>query len=102
MTRPVVVVLGEVDDPPPGIEAAAADVELRYAARTQELIDLAPQADAVYFWRADRDQLPAAWPRFHRLRWIQSASAGVIRISRTASSHGATPRPRAAARRRGP
>ncbi len=77
MTRPVVVVLGEVDDPPPGIEAAAADVELRYPARTEELIDLAPQADAVYFWRADRDQLPAAWPRFHRLRWIQSASAGV-------------------------
>jgi phosphoglycerate dehydrogenase-like enzyme len=31
----------------------------------------------VYFWRADREQLPAAWPRFERLRWIQSASAGV-------------------------
>ncbi|MBA3691641.1 MAG: D-2-hydroxyacid dehydrogenase, partial [Actinobacteria bacterium] len=71
------VVLGEVDDPPPGIEAASGDVELRYAAGTDELIELAPRADAVYFWRADRDQLPSAWSRLERLRWIQSASAGV-------------------------
>jgi phosphoglycerate dehydrogenase-like enzyme len=77
VTGPLVVVLGEVDDPPPGIEAAADDVELRYAAGTDELIELAPETDAVYFWRADRDQLPSAWARFERLRWIQSASAGV-------------------------
>lgn len=77
VTAPVVVVLGEVEDPPPGIEAAAGDVELRYAAGTDELIELAPEADAVYVWRADRDQLPSAWPHLQRLRWIQSASAGV-------------------------
>ena len=77
MTGPLVVVLGEVDDPPPGIEAASGDVDLRYADGTDELIELAPQADAVYFWRADRDELPSAWTRLERLRWIQSASVGV-------------------------
>jgi phosphoglycerate dehydrogenase-like enzyme len=77
VTQPLVVVLGEVNDRPPGIEAALDDVELRYAAGAEELAELAPSTQAVYFWRADRDQLPSAWTRFERLRWIQSASAGV-------------------------
>ena len=74
---PLVVVLGEADDPPPGVEAAAAHVRLRTASSDEELLALAPEAEAVYAWRADRGRLPAAWSRFERLRWIQSASAGV-------------------------
>jgi phosphoglycerate dehydrogenase-like enzyme len=77
VTAPLVVVLGEANDPPPGIEEASGHVELRYAAGTDELIELAPQTDAVYFWRADRDELASAWSHLERLRWIQSASAGV-------------------------
>jgi phosphoglycerate dehydrogenase-like enzyme len=74
---PLVVVLGEVDDPPPGIDAAASDVRLAFAATTEELAEIAPEADAVYVWRAGRDQLPASWRRLQRVRWVQSASAGV-------------------------
>jgi phosphoglycerate dehydrogenase-like enzyme len=71
------VVLGPADDPPPGIEAAAAHVRLRSASSHAELGALAPDADAVYVWRTDRERLRAAWSRFERLRWIQTASAGV-------------------------
>ena len=76
----VAVVLGEAGHRPPGIEAAAADVDLRYAAGTEDLLRLAPEAEAVFVWRADADPLPTAWPRFERLRWIQSASAGVDQL----------------------
>ena len=76
-TDPLAVVLAEVDDPPPGIEAAAGEVRLAFASSTEDLLDLAPEADVVYVWRTERGQLPAAWPRLERLRWIQSASAGV-------------------------
>lgn len=74
---PLVVVLGEAGDPPPGIEAAEADVRLRYAAGTDELAASGPEAEAVYFWDGERGQLAAAWPRLERIRWIQTASAGV-------------------------
>lgn len=74
---PLVVVLGEAGDPPPGIEAAEADVRLRYATGTDELAASGAEADAVYFWGGEREQLAAAWPRLERLRWIQTASAGV-------------------------
>ena len=79
-SAPLAVVLGEADDPPPGIEAAWADVRLAYASGTDELLALAPEADAVYAWRAEPSQLVAAWSRLERLRWIQSASAGVDRL----------------------
>ncbi len=36
-------------------------------------------ADAVFAWRSDPAWLPAAWPSSPRVRWIQSASAGVDR-----------------------
>ena len=75
--RPLVVVLGEASDPPPGIEAAEPHVRLRTAASADELWEIAPEAEAVYVWRADREQLAAAWPRLERVRWVQTASAGV-------------------------
>ncbi|MEX1264910.1 MAG: D-2-hydroxyacid dehydrogenase [Actinomycetota bacterium] len=76
--RPVVVVVGaDADDPPPGIEAAGDAVELRYAPDAEALGQLLSEADALFAWRSDPPWLPAAWPPSPRLRWIQSASAGV-------------------------
>jgi len=72
---PLVVVLGEAADPPPGIEAAERDVRLRYAADIEQLA--ASGADAVYFWDGAREELASAWPSLERVRWIQTASAGV-------------------------
>jgi phosphoglycerate dehydrogenase-like enzyme len=74
---PLVVVLGEAGEPPPGVEAAAPAVRLRFAAGAEELATSGYEADAVYFWRAEREDLEVAWPRLERLRWIQTASAGV-------------------------
>ena len=77
-TRPVVVVLGaSADDPPPGIEAADAVTDLRYAPDLASTKAMLPEADAVFWWGADASWLPAAWAHATRLRWVQSASAGV-------------------------
>jgi phosphoglycerate dehydrogenase-like enzyme len=74
---PLVVVLGEAGDPPPGIEGAEDTVRLRYAPDAEQLAASGPEAEAVYFWDGEREQLAAAWPTLERLRWIQTASAGV-------------------------
>jgi phosphoglycerate dehydrogenase-like enzyme len=77
-SRPVVVVLGaSADDPPPGIGAAADVVDLRYAPDRDATVAQLSDADAVFWWGADASWLPAAWAQAARLRWIQSASAGV-------------------------
>jgi len=76
--RPTVVVLGAAADrAPAGIESAATFVDLRYAPDAAEATRLLPSADGLFSWRADPDWLPDAWPAASRLRWIQSASAGV-------------------------
>jgi len=76
--RPLVVVLGTgPEDPPPGIDAAAADVELRYARDGEALPSALGGADALFFWRAEAPWLRDAWPHADRLRWVQSASDGV-------------------------
>jgi len=76
--RPLVVVLGTgPEDPPPGIDAAAADVELRYARDGEMLPAALGGADALFFWRAEGRWLRDAWPNADRLRWVQSASDGV-------------------------
>jgi phosphoglycerate dehydrogenase-like enzyme len=74
---PLVVVLGDAGDPPPGIEAAEAAVRLRYASDADQLAASGPEAEAVYFWDGEREQLMDVWHRLERLRWIQTASAGV-------------------------
>ncbi len=75
---PVAVVLGaDIDRPPPGIDAANDVTELRYAPGLDALSRLLPEADALFSWRADPSWLPAVWPAAARLRWIQTASAGV-------------------------
>jgi phosphoglycerate dehydrogenase-like enzyme len=76
--RPLVVVLGTgPDDPPLGIEAAAAHVELRYAPDSDALPDALGDADGLFFWRAEGAWLRDAWQYAARLRWVQSASDGV-------------------------
>lgn len=76
--RPVAVVLGTDEaDPPPGIEAAAAHLDLRYASDGDALPPAITDADAVFFWRAEGAWLREAWPHANRLRWVQSASDGV-------------------------
>ncbi|MEA2558223.1 MAG: hypothetical protein QOG88_1761 [Actinomycetota bacterium] len=77
MSRPTVVVLGPRDDPPPGIEPAGEHAEMRSADGESQLRDALPGADAVFFWRANRGDLEAAWDAADRLRWIQTASDGV-------------------------
>jgi phosphoglycerate dehydrogenase-like enzyme len=77
-SRPVVLVLGTTaDDPPPGIGAVADVVDLRYAPDLDSTMTQLSGADAVFWWGAEASWLPAAWAHGTRLRWIQSASAGV-------------------------
>lgn len=76
--RPVTLVLGADEErPPPGIEGAADVTALRYAPDPEALDALLPDADALFTWRIEPGWLPAAWDRAVRLRWIQTASAGV-------------------------
>jgi phosphoglycerate dehydrogenase-like enzyme len=76
--RPIVVVLGAAADrPPPGIDGAAPWVDLRYAPDLDALVAHLREADAIFSWRPDPTWLPAVWPLPERVRWIQSASAGV-------------------------
>jgi phosphoglycerate dehydrogenase-like enzyme len=75
---PVVVVAGtDADDAPPGIQAAEADVSLRYAADENDLLAAIGDADGVFVWGVGREWLRAAWKGASRLRWIHSPSDGV-------------------------
>jgi len=67
----------DVETRPPGIETAHEVVELRFAPGPDELARLLPDADALFVWRLDPTWLPGLWPAPGRLRWIQTASAGV-------------------------
>ena len=78
MDRPIVLVLGaDRDRPPPGIEAAAGHVELRYAPDLDRCRAEIGEADAVFEWIHDPAVLPAVWGSAARLRWIQTVSDGV-------------------------
>lgn len=76
MTAVVVLGAGPLD-PPPGIEAASALAELRWAPAPTDLTAVLPGAEALFFWRAERSWLADAWHLSGDLRWIQSASDGV-------------------------
>lgn len=78
MTRPVVIVAGATaEDSPPGIEQAAALAEVRYAPDAPILLGTIAEADALFFWRAQRSWVEEAFEKALTLRWIQSASDGV-------------------------
>lgn len=75
---PVVVVMGaDTETRLPGIEKANQVAELRFAPDLDELSRLLPDADALFVWRLDPTWLPGLWPVPSRIRWIQTASAGV-------------------------
>jgi phosphoglycerate dehydrogenase-like enzyme len=75
---PIGLVLGAAEgDPPPGIEEAAEIIDLRFAADAEDLAAALPDADALFSWLPPRGALEGAWRRATRLRWIQTASAGV-------------------------
>ena len=75
--RPVVVIMGPRDEPPPGIEGARETAEVRTAEGPAQLREALPGADALFFWRARRSDLEEAWDGADRLRWIHTASDGV-------------------------
>ncbi|HEY2803215.1 MAG TPA: D-2-hydroxyacid dehydrogenase [Actinomycetota bacterium] len=78
--RPVVIVLGSVDEPPPRIDEARKLAEIRSATGEDELRGALPGADAVFGWEYDPSLLPSVWDAADDLRWIQTASAGVDRL----------------------
>jgi phosphoglycerate dehydrogenase-like enzyme len=78
--RPVVIVLGSVDEPPPRIDEARKLAEIRSASSEGELRAALPDADAVFGWEYDPSLLPSVWDAAADLRWIQTASAGVDRL----------------------
>ena len=78
MTGPVVVVSGATpDSPPPGIEPATALADVRYAPDAATLAAAISDAEALFFWRAQRAWIEDAFHQAPALRWIQSASDGV-------------------------
>ena len=78
MTRPVVVVAGATpEDVPPGIEPATELADLRYAPDAATLRDAITDAEALFFWRAQKAWIEGAFDQATALRWIQSASDGV-------------------------
>ena len=79
--KPVVVVMGTtVDEPPPGIDAIAGDVELRYAPDRASLEREIADAEIVYTWWGEREDLEAAWPRGSNVRWVAASNVGVNRL----------------------
>lgn len=76
--RPVVLVVGAAsDDAPPGIETVDGRVELVSAAGSDEVASTIARADAIFAWRPEASLLEGAWEAAGRVRWLQSASAGV-------------------------
>jgi phosphoglycerate dehydrogenase-like enzyme len=75
--RKIVVMGASAEEPPPGIEEAAAMADLSYAESAPALAEAIAAADAVFAWRSVRELLPEVWPKAAHLRWIQSASDGV-------------------------
>ena len=79
--KPIVVVMGTTgDEPPPGIDAIAGDVDLRYAPDRTSLERLIVDAEVVYTWWGDRDDLEAAWPLARGLRWVAASNVGINRL----------------------
>ena len=61
--RPVALVLGAtVETPPPGIEAADDVLDLRYAPDAESMRAAMPNAEVLFFWHAEREELETAWP----------------------------------------
>jgi phosphoglycerate dehydrogenase-like enzyme len=64
-------------DPPPGLSAAAEVVDLGFAETAESVAEAIGRADVVLTWSSQRELFEGAWDRARRLRWMQTASAGV-------------------------
>jgi phosphoglycerate dehydrogenase-like enzyme len=78
VSRPAVLVFrAEADHPPPGIERARDLAAFAYAPDTEALTARIGEAEALFYYRASKEPLLDAFPKASKLRWIQTASAGV-------------------------
>ena len=92
MSGPVVVVSGATpDSPPPGIEPAVALADVRYAPDEPTFATAIADAEALFFWHAQRAWIEDAFDRASALRWIQSASDGVDGLCSPPSSQARWP-----------
>ena len=79
--RPVVLVMGTtLDEPPPGIDAIAGLVDLRFAPDRASLEAQIGEAEIVYTWWGEPADLEAAWPLARELRWVQAVNVGINRM----------------------
>ena len=73
-----VLVMGATEEePPPGLAALSAAVDVEYADTSEELVERLPGTDVLFAWRPRSGLLEPAWSAAEDLRWIHSASAGV-------------------------
>jgi phosphoglycerate dehydrogenase-like enzyme len=80
-SRPAVVVMGATaDEPPPNIDTIADDVELRYAPDRASLERAIVDAEIVYTWWGEREDLVAAWPLARKLEWVAAVNVGIERL----------------------
>lgn len=78
---PVVLVMGTTaEDPPPGIGSIAGQVDLRFAPDRDSLLAQIGEAEIVYTWRGEPEDLEAAWPRAAKLRWVQAVNVGIDKV----------------------
>jgi phosphoglycerate dehydrogenase-like enzyme len=79
--KPVVVVMGATaEEPPPGIDTIADDVDVRFAPDRDALEREIVEAQIIYTWHGDRDDLQAAWPLAHELTWVAAFNVGIERL----------------------
>ena len=77
-TRSTVVVMGATaDEPPPNIDVIADDVELRYAPDRASLERAIVDAEIVYTWWGEREDLEATWPLAQKLEWVAASNVGI-------------------------
>ena len=68
------------EEPPPGIDAIAGDVELRYAPDRASLEREIADAEIVYTWWGEREDLEAVWPRASNVKWVAASNVGINRL----------------------
>ena len=68
------------EEPPPGISEVAGDVDLRYAPDRPSLEREIVDADVVYTWWGERDDLEAAWSLARKLKWVAAVNVGIERL----------------------
>jgi phosphoglycerate dehydrogenase-like enzyme len=78
VNRPAVLVFqASEDEPPPGIDAVREMADVSFAPDPGALGERIGEAEVLYSYRASRPAVADAFSKARRLRWIQSASAGV-------------------------